>query len=75
MSMPLKLKVGRASRASSERASAAVRHNPIILTTLLLLWIAGVILLTGCASIRQYSIESYQGTMPMHDLRYAGIDP
>ncbi len=32
-------------------------------------------LLVGCASIKQYSIESYEGPMPTHDLRYTGIDP
>ncbi len=32
-------------------------------------------LMTGCSHIKQYSIDSYAGPLPTHDLRYTGVDP
>jgi hypothetical protein len=31
-------------------------------------------LLSGCARIKQYSLDSWQGTLPMHDLKYVSGD-
>ena len=32
-------------------------------------------LLSGCANLKQYSIDSWEGPMPMHDLVYVQGDP
>jgi hypothetical protein len=37
--------------------------------------LAGASLLVGCAHVKQYSIDSWQGPLPMHDLTYVQGDP
>jgi hypothetical protein len=32
-------------------------------------------LLSGCARVKQYSLDSWQGPLPMHDMRYVTTDP
>jgi hypothetical protein len=39
----------------------------------LLLTAAG--LFSGCARMKQYSLDSWQGPLPMHDLHYVQNDP
>jgi hypothetical protein len=36
---------------------------------------AAAALFTGCAELKQYSIDSWPGPLPMHDLRYVDVDP
>jgi hypothetical protein len=39
------------------------------------LLIAAAGLFSGCARMRQYSLDSWQGPLPMEDLRYVQQDP
>ncbi len=39
----------------------------------LLVTLAG--LFSGCARMKQYSLDSWDGPLPMHDLRYVQSDP
>ena len=40
-----------------------------------LLFICGAsILLTGCSAVKNYSIRSYQGPMPLHEYQYMDTD-
>jgi len=32
-------------------------------------------LLTGCAAIKQYSIDSWQGPLPARDMKYVNAEP
>jgi hypothetical protein len=43
--------------------------------SLFCLLIAAASLFSGCARMRQYSLDSWQGPLPMEDLRYVQQDP
>jgi hypothetical protein len=39
------------------------------------LMLAGAFLTSGCARIKQYSVDSWQGPLPMTDIQYVEVDP
>ncbi len=56
---------------------AATRSFPLSLRVLawLCLCVLSAGLLSGCARMKQYSLDSWQGPLPMHDLKYVEADP
>lgn len=33
------------------------------------------IVVVGCSSVKKYSVESYQGLLPLEDVKYVEYDP
>jgi hypothetical protein len=66
---------------SGDLAGGAVTPAPPNSTRLgrtlasLCLLMTAVGLFSGCARMKQYSLDSWNGPLPMHDLRYVQSDP
>jgi hypothetical protein len=60
---------------SAVTARIPYRHQVGRASALFCLLLIAASLFSGCERMKQYSLDSWQGPLPVHDLRYVQSDP